>query len=96
MPASEPHPALTIELGVKGIGYDDDAVLPVGEGGGGGDEQDEDADEADEQDVDDESVLSVRGADGERVAQVVTADDDETEAVAEVPVGWIELSLWPR
>lgn len=75
---------LIIELGVRGIGYED--VLPVGDGGGGGDEQDDDDEEADEDEDDDESVLSVNGADGERA---------DADAVA-VPVGWIELSLWPK
>lgn len=80
------QPLLIIELGVRGIGYDD--VLPVGDGGGGGDEQDDDDEEADDDEDEDadESVLSVNGADGER------ADAD----AAAVPVGWIELSLCPR
>lgn len=80
------QPLLTIELGVRGIGYED--VLPVGDGGGGGEEQDDDDEDADDDEDDDadESVLSVNGADGERPV----AD------AAAVPVGWMELSLWPR
>lgn len=81
------HPVPTIELGVSGIGYDE-VVLPVGDCGGGGDEQVDDADDEDEEDADDEdeevSVLSVNGVAG-----------DVAVAVAG-PVGWIELSLWPR
>ncbi len=82
------HPVPTIELGVSGIGYDE-VVLPVGDWGGGGDEHDDDADddaedEDDEDEDEDISVLSVNGVAGE----VVTAAVD--------PVGWIELSRWPR
>lgn len=77
---------LTVEFGVNGIGYDDDKVLPVGDGGGGGDEHDEEEEDDDdeEEDDDDESVLRVSGADG-----------DAAGAAAPV-VGWIEFSLWPR
>lgn len=85
--ASTLHPLLTIELGVSGIGYDE-VVLPVGDGGGGGDEHDDDAEDEDDEDADDEdedvSVLSVNGVAGDVVATVTG------------PVGWIELSLWPR
>jgi len=81
------HPVLTIEFGVSGIGYDE-VVLPVGDWGGGGDEQDDDAEDEDEEDADDEdedvSVLSDNGVAGDVAAAVAG------------PVGWIELSLWPR
>lgn len=86
-----PQPPLDIELGVMGIGYDDD-VLPVGDWGGGGDEQDDMDDDDEAEDEDDESesetaVLSVSGADGERSVAVVVV-----VVVAPAAVGWMELS----
>lgn len=81
------HPLPTIELGVSGMGYDE-VVLPVGDGGGGDehdDDADDDAEDEDEDDDEDVSVLSVNGVAGEVVV---------TAAVG--PVGWMELSRWPR
>lgn len=78
----------SIELGVSGIGYDE--VLPDGDvGGGGGDEQDDDDEDEDDDDDEDEDVSSVNGVVGEgpRAAGDVAVVG---------PVGWIELSLWPR
>lgn len=83
------QPWLTMELGVSGIGYDE-VLLPDGDGGGGGEEQDDDDEEEDDDDEEendddaDESVLSVSGADGERVAAAAVDGD---EVAASGPVG---------
>lgn len=92
----------SIELGVRGIGYDE-VVLSVGDCGGGGDEQEDDDDDDDEEqdadedpDNDNESVLSVSGVVGERASEAAGDDDDDDDDAPVDPFGWIELSLWPR